>query len=149
MEPLSGGASVIAFVSLAVQLADSIKKLSDFWSSIQEAPQEISALVSDLRLISAVLQEIRNDVRDSAPDSTSMQALRGCESLVGGLNALVDDLAPGFTSESRRVRKWTALKAFRRSEKIRKFHGDLANMKSTLNLIQTRLLGVQTYVCRF
>jgi len=78
-----------------------------------------------------------------------MQALRGCESLVGGLNALVDDLAPGFTSESRRVRKWTALKAFRRSEKIRKFHGDLANMKSTLNLIQTRLLGVQTYVCRF
>lgn len=38
MDGLSGAASVNAVVSLTVQLAESAKKLYDFWNLVDEAP---------------------------------------------------------------------------------------------------------------
>lgn len=58
MEGLSAGASGIAVVSIALQLADSIKRFSEFIGSIQEAPEEIESFLSDLQILSSVLDDI-------------------------------------------------------------------------------------------
>lgn len=55
MEGLSAAASGIAVVSIAVQLANSIKSLCEFWGSVQDAPDDIRAIVKELGLLSAVL----------------------------------------------------------------------------------------------
>jgi hypothetical protein len=41
MDGLSSGASILAVVSLAIQLADSVKKIYEFWESVQDAPEVI------------------------------------------------------------------------------------------------------------
>jgi hypothetical protein len=45
MDGLSAAASAIAVVSLAVQIAESLRELCDFWDSIQEAPEDIKAIL--------------------------------------------------------------------------------------------------------
>ncbi|KAH6675818.1 hypothetical protein B0J14DRAFT_372822 [Halenospora varia] len=58
MEALSGAASVFAVVSLAIQIADSTKKLSEVWSSIKNVPQSIQTITQDLELVSSALEDI-------------------------------------------------------------------------------------------
>jgi hypothetical protein len=146
MEPISASANVIAFVSLAIQLAQSTKQLYDFWASIKDAPKSIRRLTDDLRLVDAVLEEIEREGRLADPDATCLKALQSCQELVANLNSLADDLAPGFSSSKRHFRAYTALRAVGRSEKIQKFRSSLADMKSTLTLIQQRMLNSLVYV---
>ena len=149
-DPFSTGASAITFISLAVQLVDSVNKLCEFWGkstiaysfnvawssqdcqyvsnigidkseasliacrSVQKAPEDIAALTDDLRFISNLLQKIRGDVQGDTVDSTYLQALQRCESIVASMNAMVEDLAPGFASSSCAARKRTALKGVKR-----------------------------------
>lgn len=134
MDGLSGAASGLAVVSLTIQLADSIKKLCDFWDSVQDAPNDIRAIVKEMRLLSAVLEGIQLNELDYGPDPTTRSVLETCADKVKTLFGLVDDLEPGFTSMSKRVRKWSALKATLRSEKIKKFRVSLEETKITLIL---------------
>jgi hypothetical protein len=146
MDPISASANVIAFVSLAIQLAQSTKQLYDFWASIKDAPKSIRMLTDDLRLVDAVLKEIESEGRLADPDATCLKALQSCQALVANLNSLANDLAPGFSSSKRHFRTYTALRAVGRSEKIQKFRSSLADMKSTLTLIQQRMLNSLMYV---
>src|SRR4051812_6583045 len=58
MDGLSGAASIVAVVSFTVQLAESAKKLYDFWNSVDEAPDFVHEIVVDLKLFSTILAEI-------------------------------------------------------------------------------------------
>ena len=55
---MDAAASVIAVVSIAIQLADSVKKLSDFWKSVEAAPLDVQTMITDLDLLSLVLHDI-------------------------------------------------------------------------------------------
>ena len=101
MDGLSGAASGIAVASIAIQLADSIKKLYEFWESVQDAPNDIRAVVKELRLLSAVLEGIQSNERRYGPDPTTTSVLESCADKVTALLGLVDDLEPGFASTSR------------------------------------------------
>jgi hypothetical protein len=57
MDGLSSGASVLAVVSIAVQLADNVKRIYDFWSSVKSAPDSICAVTNDLNLLLGVLSD--------------------------------------------------------------------------------------------
>jgi hypothetical protein len=48
----------MAVVSLALQLAGGIIKLYDFWGTVQDAPQEVTEMLMDLRLLSRILNEL-------------------------------------------------------------------------------------------
>ena len=136
MDGLSGAASGIAVVSIAIQLADSIKKLYEFWTSVQDAPEDIRAIVKELRLLSAVLDGIKLNEQRYGPDPTTTIVLESCTDKVTALVGLVDDLEPGFASTSRRHRKWSAFKMTLRSEKIKKLRVSLEETKATLILAQ-------------
>ena len=136
MESLSAAASGIAVVSVAIQLADSVKKLHVFWCSVKEAPDDVRDIANDLVLLSAVLTQIAHEAQHSDPDITMVYALGGCQDKVRRLLAILNDIEPGFASKSLRIRKWTALRAVLKQGQLDKFQKALDRLKSTLVLAQ-------------
>lgn len=134
MDGLSGAASGMAVVSLALQLGGSIKQIYDFWDSVTDAPDDIRAITTDLSLLASVLTEIASEEQHSGPDHTLKKVLETCCDRVNKLTRITSDMEPGFASRSLRVRKWTAFKAALKGEKIRKFQTILEGLKSTLML---------------
>ena len=137
MDGLSSAASVIAVVSIAVQLADSIKKLCEFWGSVQEAPEEIQNMKADLEPLSAVLSEIALDVQQhQIPDDTSTTVLNQYRSKVGILNAIIEKIEPHFALKSCRARTWSAIRTALKKKRLKKLHMTLEGLKTTLILVQ-------------
>ena len=136
MEGLSAAASGIAVVSVAVQLAESFKKLCDFWKSIEEAPENIRAISVDLELLSSVLIQIAHETQHVEPDATLIAALNVCCVKVKMLTKILNEIEPGFASTKIRVRKWTALKAVLKQGELMKFQEALDRLKGTLLLVQ-------------
>lgn len=135
-EALSTVASGIAVVTVAVQLAESVKKLCDFWNSIKEAPEEIQAISLDLELLSSVLTQIAYEAQHVEPYATLVATLNSCQVKVKILTTFLSEIEPGFASKSSRLRKWTALKAVLKHGQLMKFQADLERLKVTLLLVQ-------------
>ena len=136
MDCLSAVASGMAVASLAFQLANSVRKLCEFWTSIQEAPEDIRETAMELDLLSRVLAQIACELQSVRPDETLSSALGNCSVQITRLTALLDEIEPGFISGDLRVRKWTALKAVLKTGQFRKFQNGLERLKSTLLLAQ-------------
>ena len=136
MDGLSAAASAMAVVSLAFQLADTAKRLCDFWSSIKDAPEDIRTIIADLELLTSVLAEMAFEAQHTGPDTTLAAVLQSCTGKLKSLTALTNNLEPGFSSRSTRVRKWTAIRFVLKSEKLTKFQEVLESLKSTLVLAQ-------------
>lgn len=136
MDGLSGAASGMAVVSLALQLSDGIKQLYDFWGSVKDAPDEIRVITTDLGLLSSVLAEMASEEQHYGPDPTLKAALELCCDRVSKIANLTNEMEPGFASMSFRIRKWTAFKAVLKGEKIQKLQKVLEGLKSTLMLAQ-------------
>ncbi len=132
---MDGAASVIAVFSIAIQLADSVKKLSEFWKSVDEAPQDVNNIIIDLDLLTQVLSEIVLEARQTEPDATLASALPNCEANTTALITVLNELQPGSASTKRAVRKWTAIKSILKWERIKRFWTILDRMKSTLLLV--------------
>ena len=136
MDGLSGAASGMAVVSLALQLSDGIKQLYDFWGSVKDAPDEIRVITTDLGLLSSVLAEMASEEQHSGPDPTLKAALELCCDRVTKIANLTNEMEPGFASMNFRIRKWIAFKAVLKGEKIQKLQKVLEGLKSTLMLAQ-------------
>jgi site-specific DNA-adenine methylase len=143
---------VIAVGTLAVQLGDSVKKLVDFWHSIQEAPEDIQNMADELKLVASILRRIASDSQEqhqdnhredrkdqSSPPSNSLRpALELCQKNIAILNSILTELEPGFASCRRRKRKWTAFKTVLKRDRIEKIRTTLESLKSTLILAYSR-----------
>lgn len=135
MDGLSAAASGIAVASIALRLADSVKQIYDFWTSVKEAPDDIRTITEDLRVLSSILARIEKEAGQVEPDATLEAALNGCMLNVKILTSLLNDIEPGFASTRSRVRKWTAFKAVLKRGQLVKFQGALEGMKSTLLIV--------------
>lgn len=134
MDGLSTAASGFAVVSITIQLVDGIKKLHDFWNSITEAPEDIKDNLLELKVLSSVLTQIAHDKQRHEPDPTFADVLRDCCAKVSRLATLLGEIAPGFASTSSHIRRWTAMKAVLKQEKLKKFQDGLERLKNTLSL---------------
>ena len=134
MDGLSGAASAIAVVSLAIQLGDSVKKLCEFWASVKEAPDDVRAITADLQLLSSVLAGIASEEQHFEPDPTLVTALKVCGENVTKLARIANDMEPGFASKKPRIRIWPAFRAAVKGESIQKSQNILEGLKSTLTL---------------
>jgi hypothetical protein len=139
MDGLSGAASVIGVVSLAIQLADSVKKLLNFWDSVQNAPENVKAITKGLKVLSVVLDNIEAHQKLHGEDQATTELLDSCRDHVTALMNLIQDFEPGFTSQSRRTRQWVALKAVFKKEQIQKFQHLIQETKITLIMAQQNL----------
>ena len=136
MEVLSAAASGMTVVTVAVQLAESFKKLCDFWNSMKDAPEDIRAISVDLEILSNVLIRIAHEAQHVGPDTTLIAALNGCSVKVKTLNKILNEIEPGFSSTKSRVRQWTAFKAVVKRGELSKFQMALDRVKATLLLVQ-------------
>jgi hypothetical protein len=138
MEGLSAASSIIAVVSLAFQIGASIQKLCDFWDVVEDGTRGVRAILTDLHVISNVLEDIRSDASLLKPHSRALNAcltaLEGCRESVEALSATVNELQPGFSSQNRVASKFAALKIAWKADKIRRFQETLRDMKITLTL---------------
>lgn len=96
MDGLSSAASGIAVVSLAFQLAESIIKLYDFWDTVQEAPDEVRAIVKDRKLLRAVLNDIESNTQQYDSDPSLSDVLESAIDKVKSLDAIVTEFETGF-----------------------------------------------------
>ena len=134
MDGLSAGASGIAVVSIAIQLAESIKRLSDFVGSIQEAPKDIESILFELQMLSGTLDDIRLHSSVYNANSNTEFVLEKLERKITAFLNLANQYKPGLDSKSRRTRKWNALKIAFKSDKFKKIRESLNETKITLIL---------------
>ena len=136
MDGLSAAASGIAVVSIAIQLAESMKKAHDFWSSVKDAPEDIQLLSIDLKLWSSLFAQIAEEAQNYPPNDVLIAALERCTITVKSLTKILDEIEPGFSAQSSRRRYWAAFKTVLKGGKIAKFQGTLERLNSTLQLVQ-------------
>lgn len=59
MDGLSGAASVMAAVSLTIQLVSTVNTLREFWAEMQSAGEDIAEVVDDLALLNCILDGVK------------------------------------------------------------------------------------------
>jgi hypothetical protein len=137
MEAVGATASIIALISLALQLRD-------FWASIQRAPLEIQYFVEELDLLADILRNLDRDSKRfpalARNDLVSRNVIRACEASLRKIAGIVYELHPDFAS-STVVRNWTSLKLALRKSRIRQIRLILEGTKAFLTLEHVRLYG--------
>jgi len=145
MEVLSGVSSVLAVASLALQVADSVKKLSNFWSSVRDAPQSVADIVDDLGIVSKALEDIGREANTSRLHSTSLDlsltSLHLCSEKVQRLQSLLEEFQSGVSATKRRKRVLASFKAAWMEDKISKFHDSVRDLKTTLLITRQSSIG--------
>lgn len=124
----------LAGFSIVIQLVDSVKKLSDFWKSVEAAPSDVKIFLNDLDFLSIVLHEIAKEAQHSEQNATLDSLLQKGGENVQALNLVLHQLEAGFSSRKRRIRNWTAIKSVLKWEKLKDFSANLERLKTTLIL---------------
>jgi hypothetical protein len=138
MEALAAASSVLAVVSLALQLADNVQRLVDFWDSVKDAPTEVAEIRSQLRILAALLRSIELDAERSTSDGGDILG-HDCLLVCKGSVVKLEKLSNGWSRELGRMgirRKWSSLKKTFREHELARYWTELERAKSTLMMYQ-------------
>lgn len=122
----------LGVVGISIQLASSVKKLIDLLDSIQQAPDEIEILLTDLRLLSTILNEIENQSRFN--NETIIATLNFLFKKITTFTALISKYEPGLHSNHQVSRKWNAVKAAFQNKTFKKLRNSITDTRITLTL---------------
>ncbi|KAF7861665.1 uncharacterized protein EAF02_010619 [Botrytis sinoallii] len=137
MEGLSSASAAFAVISLAVQLAESVKKLVEFWQAVEDAPGDICDLFNDLELLSAALIQNQKKFAQHSPyDPIAKRILIKCQKRVEQLSSKLSPTMGAFTSFSSCKRKWAALKITLKNEEIRKMRASVGESLVAVQMIK-------------
>ncbi|KAL2070291.1 hypothetical protein VTL71DRAFT_13317 [Oculimacula yallundae] len=139
MEGLSAASGAFAVVSLAIQIGASLKRLCDFWESVQDGSKDIRIVANDLHIMSYIMEDIRDaGTRDMRPQnramSTTLAALRGCVESIETLQEVLNEHQTGFSSSKRSKKTWAAFRVAWNGDKLKRYQDILSRMKMTLIL---------------
>ncbi|KAL6712859.1 hypothetical protein ACLMJK_009571 [Lecanora helva] len=133
MDGLSVAASAVTVGVAAVQLVDAIDKILKFWKTIEDVPDDFSAIRTDLELLMSIIQWV-NRLKWQRTSLLIADALQQCQRKIERLVAIIQHAEVGLSSSNRRKRKWSALKASFKINDIRKIQRSLERSKSDLVL---------------
>ena len=106
MEALSAAASVLAIVSLSVQLIQSVALIKEFAQDIKGASKELARLMAKLELLKELLEDVRTmseqqsllqDLHFPAPSRVILRCLQSCQD---SIQPLVDIVMKSITSQA-------------------------------------------------
>ncbi|MCJ1404577.1 hypothetical protein MMC11_007803 [Xylographa trunciseda] len=124
---------VLGSVVTVVTVCDQVRKIYDFWSSVQDAPAEVAVILENLQAIQAITERLAKDPDDySDPRSPLYPALQACNNSVSRLETLLAEF--DLSNSSRRKRKWAAVKAVWKRDQLERFQVLLERTKSSLVL---------------
>ncbi|TGO63121.1 hypothetical protein BCON_0015g00500 [Botryotinia convoluta] len=140
MDGLSSASAVFAVVSIAVQLAETIHKLVDFWKAVEDAPDNIASIFRELELLSKILtQSYELAQLNSFPDIFD-EALKDCCSKILKLHSKVEDTRNNLNSSKLRKRKWAAWKIVLQKAEIDSLQKSISEAKTNILHIQVNSL---------
>lgn len=109
MEALSGVASGIAVVSLAIQLVDCVGRIKTLIRNVKDAQKELERLVDLLERLQALLEDVRALMERQisleaqhfpTPSATIFRCLKSCEKTLEPLQAIIDEHMPSKSKAS-------------------------------------------------
>ena len=130
-------ASGVSIVSLAAEVARSVRTIKDLWADIKDADKSIKTLIEELETISTVLMDIAEESKDQELEtplrnSNSLaRSLNLCHAGARQLRDIVDDIQKNLASKGR---KWARVRLFLQKDKVTKFRAQLESAKSSLVL---------------
>lgn len=151
MEALAAASSVLAVVSVTVQLGSIVQKLIRFWDSVKDAPTDIADIKAHLRVLCALLRSIEIDLsRPTSFEDASLanDCLAVCRTSVGKLETVTSRLDVGLEPITI-WRKWACLRKALSEKELEIYWRELERAKSMLLLYQGLRNGYATYTtCR-
>jgi len=141
-------ASGAGVASLAIQNTESALKLKDLWSSLKDAPSDLSSAIDELVVLANLLDSIRRHntitATDNRPDSSWTGCFELCERAADKLKNILDDLQ----GEMQKSRRLGSIKVMLKKVVIAKAKEMLASAKSLLisAQLQYSLSGVRTFL---
>ncbi|CAN9467705.1 unnamed protein product [Alternaria alternata] len=157
MEALSGAASGIAVVSLAIQLIQSVALIREFIKDVKGASKELHRLVGKLELLNALLENVQKVLEQQsslsgthfpAPSMAVFNCLQGCEDSIQPLVNIVKKLSlPQSQSGSSTARLKSEIKLGLKTKEIAtletRIQHDIDLLTNSLSINQSGiLLGV-------
>jgi hypothetical protein len=143
MEALAAASSVIAVVSIALQLANSVQQLIEFWDSVKDAPSDAAEIRSQLKVLGALLRSIEDDgqhpLNDNG-DSSEDDCLHACKASVAKLETLSQEWDRELSRNGIR-RHWSCLRKACSEKKLASYWSELERAKSTLIIYQCLRTG--------
>lgn len=122
----------IGIVSLAIQLADSIKKLRDFCEDIKNVPDDIKYITYQLDTLNlqlgGVAKEQRANPVDFDSDEGLKQCLTACQKGTAQLVTIVKELEAGIANKGR----MGALRAVLKKQRLAALGARLDSAKTSL-----------------
>ena len=125
---------MIAATSLAIRTGEKTKRVFDFWDATQGAPAEIRDIKAELELLQHVLKQVSHEASHQADDSSTVTALEICSWKKDSIQAITAAFETGLVCSKTRTRKWSAIQAVFKGQKIKKLHDSLTRLKGTLTL---------------
>ncbi|KAF7947472.1 hypothetical protein EAE96_008559 [Botrytis aclada] len=136
MDGLSSASAVFAVVSVAVQLAETIHKLVDFWKAVEDAPDNVASIFRELELLSKILTQSHEVAQLHSFSDILDEALKDCCSKILKLHSKVEVTRLKLNSSKLRKRKWAAWKiVFQKSE--------IDSLQKSISEARTNIIHIQ------
>lgn len=135
---MEAASSVIAVVSLTVQIAGIVQQLVEFWDSVKEAPSEVAQIKSQLVVLAGLLGSIQDDVQPSEHHESvdiGHQCLTICRQGVAKLESLTNSFDKGLSGKPIR-RRWTQLRKALKDRELSKYRDEIERAKSMVVMYQ-------------
>jgi uncharacterized protein YoxC len=140
---MDGADSIIAIISLAIQLIQSVDTVRTFVRDVKGASKELERLVELLDRLSALLQDVRRVIEQQTslpqfplPLNGIFVCLKSCETSLGMLNDFVEKHRKNATSASAVTRLKDDIKLGLKSKEINAFElriqRDIDNLHASL-----------------
>lgn len=148
---MDGVSAAVGIVGFAVQLAGNVKKLIDFWESIADTPENIRAIIADLRLLHTILDSIRQyEASSTHSDPALDEALQSASTKISSLRDIIDGFEHDLSSAHLLKRKWSGAKAVLKFAKVNAFRQSLEETKTTLILAKTHSIRYEkAIICNY
>lgn len=140
MEALSGASSVLAVVSIAIQLAEGIHKLVRFCKAVQDAPAGLCDLVADLESLSQILLQSPPIDKVAGIEHFTADVLKSCEHTVSKLQKKIFQHSVDLQSPNRRRKLRGGFKFVLQEHEIQSLRLDIDRAKSNLLLAKANSL---------
>ena len=145
MDGLSGGASIIAVISRAVQLGEAACKLAQFFATVEDAPNEIVRLRGMLSLVQAAsmgaktaIECQRRSHNDDIPGVEHIHnALSVCRAEVFMIETFLDRIGDVQSGTNRASRVVARLRLATKKDDIREHERQLGHTLGVLNVLLT------------
>lgn len=131
-------------VSLAIQIADNLRKAADFWDSVKNGPNDINRLSTELQGLANILTLLEYEyksTKDRIPEWQEQLIIRSLMSVkkeIDQLANLISDLDLNIGGLSnRRQRCWARVNIAWKGAKLTKLRGYIRNSMDILHLLLT------------